>query len=73
MHKCRKAFVGLNIKINTSHQCSCLAFSCYSKAKSSHCSIQFGTSGFQRHSAMKGAGDACSGFPLTVADPMTIV
>lgn len=50
MHEYRKAFVEINIKINTSHQCSCLAFSCYIKAESSHSSIQFSTSGFQRPS-----------------------
>lgn len=73
MHKYRKAFVEVNIKINTSNQCSCLAFSCYYKAESSHSSIQFATSGFQRHSAMKGIGDACSGFLQTLANAVTIV
>lgn len=73
MHKYRKAFVEFDIKINTSHQCTCLAFSYYSKAESSHPSIQLATSGFQRHGAMKGIGDACSGFLQTLADAMTII
>lgn len=57
MRKYRKAFVKFNIKINTSHRCSCLAVSCCSKGESLHSSIQFATSGFQRHGAMKGIGD----------------
>lgn len=73
MHKYRKALAELNIKINTSHRCSCLAFSCCSKGESSHSSIQFATSGFQRHCAMKGVGDACSGFFRILADAVTIV
>lgn len=73
MHKCRKALVELNIKINTSHWCSCLSFSYCSKAEFSHTSIQFATSGFQRHCAMKGVGDACSGFFQILADAVTIV
>lgn len=72
MHKYRKAFVELNIKINANHQCSCLAFSCYNMMEPSHSSIQFGTSGFQRQSAMQGIRDACSDFLQTLRNAMVI-
>lgn len=73
MHKYRKAFVELNIKINASHQCSCLVFSCYSTTEPSHSSIWFGTSGFQRQSAMQGLGDVCSDFLQTLRNAMVIL
>lgn len=73
MHKCWNALVELSIKINTSHPCSCLAFSRCSKAESSRSGVQFATSGFQKHCAMKGVGDAYSGFFQILADAVTVV